>query len=108
MKDFLPVKLSRQKKGVVCEALHHGVYSNRLNTFFASAHIQKNQLTNTGNDAFDFLGKRVFSEKNNDAIKSFSIDKNKAAISKDRGHTFAIQRMKEKERFSFRFLTDFS
>ena len=34
-----------------------------------SAHMQKNQLTNTGNDAFDFLGKRVFSEKNNDAIK---------------------------------------
>ena len=24
-----------------------------------SAHVQKNQLTNTGNDAFDFLGKRV-------------------------------------------------
>ena len=107
MKDFWPVKLSRQKKGVACKALHHGVYSNRLNTLFARAHIQKNQLINTGNDVFDFLGKRVFSEKN-DAIKSFSIDKNKAAISKDRGHMFAIQRMKEKERFFFRFLTDFS
>ena len=39
-----------------------------------SAHIQKNRLTNTGNDAFDFLGKRVFSEKNNDAIKQFWTD----------------------------------
>ena len=101
MKDFLPVKLSRQKKGVACEALHHCVYSNRLNTFFASAHIQKNQLTNTGNDAFDFLGKRVFSEK-------IMTQSKKAAISKDRGHMFAVQRMKEKERFFFRFLTDFS
>ena len=35
---------------------------------------RKNQLTNTGNDAFDFLGKRVFSEKNNDAIKYFWTD----------------------------------
>ena len=39
--------------------------------FLATAHIQKNQLKNTGNDAFDFLGKRMFLEKNNDAIKSF-------------------------------------
>ena len=59
------------EKNVSCKALYHGVFSNRLKIFFSSAHIQKNQLTNTGNDAFDFLGKRVFSEKNNDAIKSF-------------------------------------
>ena len=97
-----------KKEGFLQSPLSRCVLKSIKYFYFASAHIQKNQLTNTGNDAFDFLGKRVFSEKNNDAIKSFSIDKNKAAISKDRGHTFAIQRMKEKERFSFRFLTDFS
>ena len=59
-----------------------------------SPHNPNNQLINTGNNAFDFLGKLVFSEKNNDAIKSFWTD---------RGHMFAIQRMKEKERFFFRF-----
>ena len=32
------------------------------------------QLTNTGNDALDFLGKRMFSQKYNDAIKSFWTD----------------------------------
>ena len=36
-----------------------------------SPHNPNNQLINTGNNAFDFLGKRVFSEKNNDAIKLF-------------------------------------
>ena len=36
-----------------------------------SPHNPNNQLINTGNNASDFLGKRVFSEKNNDAIKSF-------------------------------------
>ena len=36
-----------------------------------SPHNPNNQLINIGNNASDFLGKRVFSEKNNDAIKSF-------------------------------------
>ena len=36
-----------------------------------SPHNPNNQLINTGNNVSDFLGKRVFSEKNNDAIKSF-------------------------------------
>ena len=61
-----------------------------------SPHNPNNQLINTGNNAFDFLGKLVFSEKNNDAIGN------------DRGHMFAIQRMKEKEWFFFPLLTDFS
>ena len=36
-----------------------------------------------------------------------SFEENEVAIGNDRGHMFAIQRMKEKERFFFRFLTDF-
>ena len=39
-----------------------------------SSHNPNNQLINTGNNAFYFLGKRVFLEKNNDAIKSFWTD----------------------------------
>ena len=73
-----------------------------------SPHNPNNQLINTGNNAFDFLGKRVFWEKNNDAIKSFWTDvflENEVAIGKDRGHMFAIQRKKEKERFFFRLFT---
>ena len=44
---------------------------NKVNDVIFSPHNPNNQLINTGNNASDFLGKRVFSEKNNDAIKSF-------------------------------------
>ena len=70
-----------------------------------SPHNPNNQLINTGNNAFYFLGKRVFLEKNNDAIKSFWTDVFFLRKTKSPSATtevmFAIQRMKEKERFFF-------
>ena len=59
-----------KKEGFLQSPLSRCVLKS-INYFFSGAHVQKSQLTNTGNDAFDFLGKRVFSEKINDAIKSF-------------------------------------
>ena len=82
-----------------------------VNDVIFSPHNQNNQLINTKNNAFDFLGKRVFSEKNNDAIKSFwtaVFSKKTKSPSAKIEVMFAIQGMKEKERFFFRLLTDFS
>ena len=44
---------------------------NKVNDVIFYPHNPNNQLINTESNAFDFLGKRVFSGKNNDAIKSF-------------------------------------
>ena len=71
-----------KREGVACKALYHGVYSNRLNFFLANAHIQKNPLTNTGNDAFDFSESECFLRKIMMQSNRFKLSKTKPPSAK--------------------------
>ena len=72
-----------------------------------SSHNPNNQLINTGNNASDFLGKRVFSEKNNDAIKSFSTAvfflRKRSRHRQRQRSCLPSKEWKKKKGFSFRF-----
>ena len=72
-----------------------------------SPYNPNNQLINTGNNAFDFLGKLVFSEKNDDAIKSFwtavfFLRKRSRHRQRQRS-CLPFKEWKKKKGFSFRF-----
>ena len=72
-----------------------------------SPHNPNNQLINTGNNVSDFLGKRVFSEKNNDAIKSFWTGvfflRKRSRHRQRQRSCLPCKEWKKKKDFSFRF-----